>query len=71
MSAAMTGKEGDLFAFERAEHVYVRRRAERGVLREFMYVSKPGHVVEPAASNDANVCLRQNFPLRMKVVGEA
>ena len=50
---------------------YVRRRTEWGVLREFTNVGKPGHVIEPAAANDADFCLRQDFLLPMKVVGEA
>jgi hypothetical protein len=40
-------------------------------LRDFVDISKAGHVVEPAAANNADFCLRQNFPLRMKVAGEA
>ena len=71
MSAAMTGEEGNLLPFQRTENINVGWRAKWRILRDLMNVGEAGHVVEPAAANDADFCLRQDFLLRMKVVGEA
>jgi len=71
MSAPVAREEGNLLAFQGAENVCIGWSAKWSVLRDFVDISKAGHVVEPAAANNADFCLRQNFPLRMKVVGEA
>ena len=59
VSAAVTGEERDLAPFECSEDVGVRRLTERRLLPDFPHIAQPGHRVQPAASDDSNLRLRQ------------
>jgi formylglycine-generating enzyme required for sulfatase activity len=58
----MTRKKCDFLPLERAQDVGVRRCAEWSFLRDFMNVGDAGHVIQPAAPDDSNFCLRQDCP---------
>ena len=59
VALAVAGEEGDLAAFEGAEGEDFAGVAEGGFDAVFRDVGEAVHVVEPAAADDADFCLRQ------------
>ena len=59
MTLAVAREEGDFAAFEGAEGEDFAGVAEGGFDAVFRDVGEAVHVVEPAAADDANFCLRQ------------
>src|SRR5262249_27338919 len=59
MSASMPRQECHLAPFQGAEHVRVRRLAERGLHRDLVDVSESGHGIQTAAAHNADFCLLQ------------
>src|SRR5262249_54807044 len=59
VSAAVPGKERDFAAFQRAQYESVRGFAKRRLQCNFANLAQPGHRVQTAAADDANLCLLQ------------
>ena len=57
MAAAVAREKGDLAAFEFAENEGVGWLAEGRFDALFVHVGESGHGVEPAAADDADLCL--------------
>src|SRR5437868_11012135 len=64
MTAPMPGQGRDFPAFEIPRHICIRRIAGRSLLAEFVHIREAGHVVQPAAANDADFRLRQTLLLK-------
>ena len=58
MSATVARKKGDLAAFELAENIIVRGLPERRRNAHFPYSPNPGHFIQAAAANQADLRLR-------------
>src|ERR1019366_1130545 len=63
MAASVTGQKGDLASGEGAQDVRVRGRAEGSFKMNFVNAGQALHGIEPAAADDADLCLCQcNLP---------
>ena len=57
VAAPVTRQKRDLVTRQVPNHVVVRRRAPGRVECQFLFHREPGHGVQAAAANDADVCL--------------
>jgi hypothetical protein len=62
MSPPVTREKGHSMALEATQHVSIRGRAKGGRLRDLLHPAQTGHRVKPAATDDADFCLRQKSP---------
>jgi hypothetical protein len=60
MPAPMPRQKSDLASIQFAQDKSVRRIAKGRLHAFFLYVGKSRHRVQPAAANDANLCLSQS-----------
>ena len=59
MAAPVARQERDLASRQLAQHERIRRLAERRLHALFMNVGESGHGIQPAAPDDADLCLSQ------------
>ena len=70
VSAAMARKKRHLAPFQRAEHVSVRRFAERGLHCNFTDVCEAGHGIQTTAAHNADFSLLQESLLTIGVISD-